>query len=39
MSQVKPVPTGMHTVTPHLVCADALPKRLNFISKLLMRLK
>lgn len=23
MSQVKPVPEGMHTVTPHLVCADA----------------
>lgn len=23
MSQVKPIPEGMHTVTPHLVCADA----------------
>lgn len=23
MAQVKPVPEGMHTVTPHLVCADA----------------
>ncbi|WP_297323799.1 VOC family protein [Nitrosomonas sp.] len=23
MSQVKPVPDGMHTVTPHLICADA----------------
>ena len=23
MSQVKPVPDGMHTVTPHLVCAGA----------------
>lgn len=23
MSQVKPVPEGMHTVTPHLVCSDA----------------
>ncbi|HCE08014.1 MAG TPA: glyoxalase [Oxalobacteraceae bacterium] len=23
MPQVKPVPEGMHTVTPHLVCADA----------------
>ncbi len=23
MFQVKPVPEGMHTVTPHLVCADA----------------
>ena len=23
MSQVKPVPAGMHTVTPHLVCAGA----------------
>ncbi|PXW85746.1 putative glyoxalase superfamily protein PhnB [Nitrosomonas sp. Nm84] len=23
MSQVKPIPEGMHTVTPHLICADA----------------
>lgn len=23
MSQVKPIPEGMHTVTPHLVCAGA----------------
>ena len=23
MPQVKPVPDGMHTVTPHLVCAGA----------------
>ncbi|MCQ9378302.1 VOC family protein [Methyloversatilis sp. XJ19-49] len=23
MSHVKPIPDGMHTVTPHLVCADA----------------
>jgi len=23
MSQVKPIPDGMHTVTPHLVCAGA----------------
>ncbi len=23
MSQVKAIPEGMHTVTPHLVCADA----------------
>lgn len=23
MSQVKPVPTGMHTITPHLVCRSA----------------
>lgn len=23
MSRVKPIPDGMHTVTPHLVCADA----------------
>lgn len=23
MSQVKPIPEGMHAVTPHLVCADA----------------
>ncbi len=23
MSKVKPVPDGMHTVTPHLVCAGA----------------
>ena len=23
MSQVKTIPEGMHTVTPHLVCADA----------------
>ena len=22
-TQVKPIPEGMHTVTPHLVCADA----------------
>jgi len=24
MLQVKPVPEGMHTVTPHLVCAGAV---------------
>ena len=24
MSQVKPIPEGMHTITPHLVCAGAL---------------
>ncbi len=23
MSQVSPIPEGMHTVTPHLVCSDA----------------
>lgn len=23
MSQVQPIPDGMHTVTPHLICADA----------------
>src|SRR5688500_5477218 len=23
MPKVKPIPDGMHTVTPHLVCADA----------------
>jgi len=23
MSQVQPIPAGMHTVTPHLVCANA----------------
>ena len=23
MSQVKPIPDGMHTVTPHLICAGA----------------
>jgi uncharacterized glyoxalase superfamily protein PhnB len=23
MSNVKPIPDGMHTITPHLVCADA----------------
>ncbi|OQW43213.1 MAG: glyoxalase [Proteobacteria bacterium SG_bin4] len=23
MSQVQPIPEGMHTVTPHLICADA----------------
>ena len=23
MAQVKPIPEGMHTVTPHLVCAGA----------------
>jgi PhnB protein len=22
-TDVKPIPTGMHTITPHLVCADA----------------
>lgn len=21
MTQVKPIPDGMHTITPHLVCA------------------
>ena len=23
MSQVKPIPDGMHTLTPHLICAGA----------------
>lgn len=23
MSQVNPIPEGMHSVTPHLVCSDA----------------
>jgi len=23
MTKIKPVPEGMHTVTPHLVCAGA----------------
>ncbi len=23
MAQVKPIPEGMHTITPHLVCAEA----------------
>jgi hypothetical protein len=29
MPKVKPVPDGMHTVTPHLICAGACcrPKR------------
>ncbi len=46
MTQVKPIPDGMHTVTPHLVCAKAseaieaifdtkFDKR-NFTRKLLM---
>jgi hypothetical protein len=31
MPQVKPIPEGMHTVTPHLVCAGAAEAiELNF---------
>lgn len=40
MSQVKPIPDGMHTVTPHLVCADAAKKAIEFFtSKRSTRLK
>jgi PhnB protein len=30
--QVKPIPEGMHTITPHLVCADAA-KAIEFYKK------
>ena len=32
MAQVKPIPDGMHTVTPHLVCAGAA-KAIEFYKK------
>jgi PhnB protein len=32
MPQVKPIPEGMHTITPHLVCADAA-KAIDFYKK------
>ena len=31
-SKVKPIPKGMHTVTPHLICADAA-KAIDFYKK------
>ena len=32
MAKVKPIPDGMHTVTPHLVCKDAA-KAIDFYEK------
>jgi PhnB protein len=32
MPQVKPIPEGMHMITPHLVCADAA-KAIDFYKK------
>ncbi len=32
MTEVKPIPDGMHTVTPHLVCKDAA-KAIEFYEK------
>ena len=32
MSDVKPIPEGMHTVTPHIVCKDAA-KAINFYKR------
>jgi uncharacterized glyoxalase superfamily protein PhnB len=32
MAEVKPIPDGMHTVTPHLVCKDAA-KAIEFYEK------
>jgi PhnB protein len=32
MPQAKPIPEGMHTITPHLVCADAA-KAIDFYKK------
>ena len=32
MPQVKPIPEGMHTITPHLVCADTA-KAIEFYKK------
>ena len=32
MAEVKPIPNGMHTVTPHLVCKDAA-KAIEFYEK------
>ncbi len=32
MAEVKPIPDGMHTVTPHLVCRDAA-KAIDFYEK------